>query len=85
MGTASPQCEAALLVYCTKPFFGSILPRISISLIFPKTQAVELLEIIMMDDDKVPRGKQSGPSMCLHHELIFICRESDLTASLSST
>lgn len=38
-----------------------------------------------MDGNKAPRGKQAGPNMCLHHELIFICRESDLTASLSSS
>lgn len=83
--TASPPCEAALLVYRTKPFFRSILPWISNSFIFSKTQVVEIMEIIMMNGDKTPKGKQAGPSMYQNHELIFTCRESDLTTSLPSS
>lgn len=56
--TASPLHEAAFLVYCKKPFFKSVLPWVFNNLIFPKTQAVE---IVMMDSDKVPRGKKAGP------------------------
>lgn len=39
----------------------------------------------MMNDDKTPEGKQAGPSMCQHHKLIFICRQSDLTTSLPTS
>lgn len=38
-----------------------------------------------MNDDKTSEGKQAGPSMCQHHELIFICRQSDLTTSLPTS
>lgn len=75
-------CLSGLLY---KAIFRSILPWVSFSLIFPKTQAVEITEIIMTDGDKVPSGNQAVLSICLHHELISTCLESDLIASLPST
>lgn len=76
-------CPACLL--CKAILFRSILPWISNSVItFPQAQAVEIREVMKIDGDKAPRGKQAGASTCLQHELIFICRESDPTASLSS-
>lgn len=72
-------CPACLL--CKAILFRSILPWISNSvIIFPQAQAVEIREVMKIDGDKAPRGKQAGAS--LQHELIFIC--SDPTASLSS-
>lgn len=77
-----PQCEAALLVYCSKPFSGSVLPWISNSLTFPKNQAAETTETVMRDSDKAPWGKQGRSGICLCHELLCICRESDTTLPL---
>lgn len=55
------------------------------SFTFSKTQVVEIMEIIKTNGDKTPKGKQAGPSMCQHRELIFICRERDLTTTLPSS
>lgn len=71
MGTVHPQGTASLssvpgclLVYSTKTLTRGIVPCISSTFTVSKTQVVEIMEIIMMDGDKSPKGKQAGASVC---------------------